>query len=59
MNTPNSRAVPCVNEGCVRPAEPGERYCTTCGLERSLFDRDARRRHAAPSAGRQPEPRRA
>lgn len=35
--------VACVNEGCVRLAELNERYCATCGLERALFRRDARR----------------
>jgi hypothetical protein len=38
----------CVNEGCVRPVERGERWCTTCGLERGLFRREARR--PSPSA---------
>jgi hypothetical protein len=33
----------CANEGCSRLAELGERYCQTCGLERALFRRDARR----------------
>ena len=33
----------CANEGCSRFAELGERYCATCGLERALFRRDARR----------------
>jgi len=32
----------CVNEGCPRPAEPEERYCAACGLERDLFRRDRR-----------------
>ncbi|HEY7574353.1 MAG TPA: hypothetical protein VIB08_04270 [Thermoanaerobaculia bacterium] len=59
MNAPNSREAFCVYEGCARPAEPGERYCAPCGLERSLFDRDARRRHAAAPAEREPQPRRA
>jgi hypothetical protein len=35
-------AVRCVNEGCPRPAEPQERYCAACGLERALFRRDRR-----------------
>jgi hypothetical protein len=35
-------AAPCRNEGCVRPAEGGELYCTECGLERSLFRRERR-----------------
>ena len=33
----------CANGECARPSEPGERYCSTCGLERSLFDPEARR----------------
>jgi uncharacterized Zn finger protein (UPF0148 family) len=33
----------CANEGCPRLAEPGERYCAACGLERALFRREARR----------------
>ncbi len=51
-------AVPlCRNEGCARPAEPGEDYCSACGLERSLFRRDDRRewtedRTARGEAGR-------
>ena len=32
----------CVNEACPRMAEPGERYCNECGLERSLFHRERR-----------------
>ncbi|HEY3203338.1 MAG TPA: hypothetical protein VGL03_06720 [Thermoanaerobaculia bacterium] len=36
----------CRNEGCLRDAEPGEPYCGECGLERSLFRRDARIREA-------------
>ncbi|HEY2797958.1 MAG TPA: hypothetical protein VGK26_08730 [Thermoanaerobaculia bacterium] len=36
----------CRNENCVRPAEPGESYCATCGLEISLFVRDLRPRRA-------------
>ena len=34
----------CRNENCVRPAEPGEGYCSICGLEISLFVRDLRPR---------------
>jgi hypothetical protein len=33
----------CVNEGCVRKAESGKSLCATCGLERELFRREARR----------------
>jgi hypothetical protein len=40
--------VGCANTGCPRPAEEGERFCASCGLERALFRREARR----------PEPRR-
>jgi hypothetical protein len=36
----------CANDACVRPSEPGERFCPTCGLERSLFDPEARRQAA-------------
>jgi hypothetical protein len=38
-----TRFTRCANEGCARPAEAGERYCSTCGLERDLFRREARR----------------
>ena len=41
----------CANEGCARPVERGERWCPTCGLERALFRREARRPvSAAPGA---------
>jgi hypothetical protein len=33
---------PCANEGCPRPAEQGEDFCETCGLEWSLLRRDKR-----------------
>jgi len=36
------RLARCANEGCARPVEAGERYRSTCGLERDLFRRDAR-----------------
>lgn len=36
----------CANDECARPTEPGEPYCSTCGLERSLFDPEARRQAA-------------
>ena len=36
----------CANVECGRPPEPGERYCPACGLERSLFDPQARRQAA-------------
>jgi hypothetical protein len=41
-----SPAERCANGECARPAESGERYCSTCGLERSLFDPEARRQAA-------------
>jgi hypothetical protein len=43
--------VGCANEGCPRPAETGERWCSTCGLERALYRREARRPTPSP-----PEP---
>jgi rubredoxin len=33
----------CANEGCTRLVERGERWCPTCGLDRALFRREARR----------------
>ena len=44
----------CANEGCTRPVERGERWCPTCGLERALFRREARRPEppSRPEAGR-------
>jgi hypothetical protein len=47
--------VRCANEGCARPSEPGERYCSICGLERSLFDPNARRQAALRRAEDQGE----
>lgn len=44
MNATDSGTAVCLNEGCVRRAEPGEAFCAACELERSLFDRDRRRR---------------
>lgn len=32
----------CRTDGCSRPAEPGERECAACALERDLFFRYAR-----------------
>jgi len=32
----------CANEGCGRLAEGGTRCCASCGLEWTLFHRDAR-----------------
>lgn len=48
---PNVRE--CANEGCARPAETGERWCATCGLERALYRRD--RRTPAPPASAAPD----
>ncbi len=42
MNENETSAPRCVNESCPRAAEPGERYCAACGLERSLFLRERR-----------------
>jgi len=47
MNTDRTRdargeTTPCANEGCLRPAAPGESYCDTCQLERALYRRDER-----------------
>lgn len=33
----------CANEGCTRLVERGEKWCPTCGLDRALFRREARR----------------
>jgi hypothetical protein len=46
MSKTHSGPTRCRNEGCPRPVEPGENYCAPCGLERSLFRRDARIRSA-------------
>jgi hypothetical protein len=32
----------CANEGCQRPAAPGERFCETCAVEWTLYRRDTR-----------------
>jgi hypothetical protein len=32
----------CVNEGCRKPAEEGSVSCADCGLEWTLFHREAR-----------------
>ena len=45
--------VRCANEGCARETEPGERYCVSCGLERTLYKREARR-PAPTSSSRRP-----
>jgi len=52
MTSSDSRrpeGVGCANEGCPRPAERGERWCATCGLERALYRREARRSAPPPS----------
>ena len=33
------RTVRCANDSCPRPAETGDAFCASCGLERSLFTR--------------------
>jgi hypothetical protein len=47
----------CANEGCPRETEPGERYCVSCGLERAMYRRDARR--PAPAEAERPSGREA
>ena len=49
----------CGNDACPRPAEPDERFCEECGLERSLYKRNGGRDssefravEAGPEAGR-------
>jgi rRNA maturation endonuclease Nob1 len=32
----------CANEGCRKPAEEESLFCASCGLEWTLFHRDAR-----------------
>jgi hypothetical protein len=58
MNDPNTATRECGNEACFRPAEPGEPFCAACGLEISLFDRDARREGIEAAAWRLREERR-
>ena len=58
MNAPSQPGDPCRNPGCVRLADPGETYCFACGLERSLYDREARRTPANASARREDSERR-
>jgi len=43
----------CENEGCPRPAEPGEPWCAACCLDRNLFWRDERRSRIPVSAPRE------
>jgi hypothetical protein len=49
----------CDNDACPRPAEPGEKFCEECALERSLYRRNGGRDssefravEARPEAGR-------
>jgi hypothetical protein len=42
MNEQQTPTRLCENEACGRPAEPDERYCDACGLERSLYFRERR-----------------
>jgi hypothetical protein len=42
----------CANEGCIRPVERGEKWCPTCGLDRALYRREARR--SVPAATEPP-----
>lgn len=53
MRTVEERVERCENEGCARPAEPGERYCVVCDLERTLYQRDARRPLSQTPLGRE------
>lgn len=46
--SPRPRPQACENDGCVRPATAGERFCDTCGIERALFRRDERMSLLAP-----------
>lgn len=32
----------CASEGCLRPIEPGERFCESCSIEWTLFQRETR-----------------
>ena len=57
MRTTGSAVTRCRNEGCPRPVEAGENYCVPCGLERSLFDRDARIRSAQARTQREADAR--
>jgi hypothetical protein len=57
MSTTDSRLSRCRNEGCPRPVEAGENYCVSCGLERSLFHRDARIRSAQARTQREADAR--
>jgi len=41
MNRKPTRQL-CANAGCPRPASPGDLFCETCGLERSLYRREER-----------------
>ena len=60
MNVPDAARPErrCGNEGCARPAEPGEAYCDACSLDRLLFDREERHRQVEASPRRSLEERR-
>lgn len=59
MNDPTRSDDPCRNPSCTRQAEPGDAFCCACGLERFLYERDARPRTVLASARRaEGEPRR-
>jgi hypothetical protein len=53
MTDQNEEEARCANEGCQRAAEPDSIYCSSCGLEWSLFHRETRE-EPRPRAG-QPE----
>ncbi len=42
MNTKETKRHICQNDGCARPAETGETYCGSCGLELGLYFRERR-----------------
>jgi hypothetical protein len=42
MNDEKERKTRCDNEGCRQLAEEGSLFCASCGLEWTLFHRDAR-----------------
>ncbi len=54
MKDEEEETKPCANEGCPRPAEKGEDFCETCGLEWSLLHRD---RLSARAVAARPAPR--
>ena len=62
MSDEDVAATRCANAPCPRPAEPGDAYCGSCGLERSLFTRRGgeadRKQGVEPDGIRAPQPRR-